>query len=402
MVGVLNSIPISVTGSALFGTSGSAGASVLGAFNSDGTSALLGDISSTTNSLINQMKATANQRLVDQQTAVEELAAQKREAINVQNDRWISVKAQVNNAQIAVDNGRESITKINQTLLLMRGSVAGTEEDMTFYKDLFDSQVNAINSEVDSGGKAFNLIGGINRMDYTPNTIEYRTDLGVGFTRLTGTYAGSDFRIEASDGTVWIPDLGSDLIEAYSSVGGTAQTYTTGEGLEIRKATSTRNGMELVSFDSATNAITVNITVVPHEPPVTVTGTLKRHGNGVMQSWFYNDFATTADRTRAFKDISAAEVNVTLASGELERSASQATIDQRKVDRALDELTKQSGEVQLKQMEEMQEIRMKAAQQYQAMLTNLQNMSSQQSNYLNAFAGFLDSPFAQASLSLMA
>ncbi|MGE4064729.1 MAG: hypothetical protein AB7E79_15305 [Rhodospirillaceae bacterium] len=401
MVGLLSSIPISVTGSALFGTAGSAGASVLGAFNSDGTSALLGDISSTTTSLINQMKATANQRLVDQQTAIEEVATQKREAINVQNERWIAVKAQVNNAQIAVDNGRDSIAKINETLLLMRGSVAGTEEDLDFYKDLFNTQVTQINNEADSGGKAFNLIGSINRLDYTPNQIEYRNDLGVGFTQLTGTYAGSDWRIEANDGTVWIPDLGSDLIEAYSALGGEAQKYTTG-GIEIRKATSTRNGLELVSYNSQTNAITVKISIVPHEAPITVTGTLKRHGNGLMQAWFYNDFATDADRTRAFKDITAAEVNITLASGALERSVAQTTIDQRKVDRALDELTKQSGAVQLEQMEQMQEVRMKAAQQYQAMLTNLQNLSAQQSNYLNAFAGFIDSPFAQASLNLLA
>jgi hypothetical protein len=402
MVGLVSNAAISLSGSALLGTSGSAGASVLGAFNADGTSALLGNISSTTSSLINQMKATANQRLVEEQAAIEELATQRRDAINLQNERWISVKAQVNNAQIAVENGREGIEKINQTLLLMRGSVAGTQEDMTLYKDLFNAQVTEINNEADSGGKAFNLIGGINRSDYTPNTIEYRNNLGMGFTQLTGTYAGSDFKIVGNDGTVWIPDLGSDLIEAHSAASGEAQKYTTGEGLEIRKATSTRNGMELVSYDATTNAITVNITVVPHEAPITVTGTLTRHGNGIMQSWFYNDFATAADRTRAFKDISAAEVNVVLASGELERSAAQATMDQRKVDAALDALTKESGMVQLGQMEQMEAVRVKAAQQYQAMLTNLQNLSSQQANYLNAFAGFIDSPFAQASLNLMA
>lgn len=402
MVGLLSSLPITATGSALMGTAGSAGASVLGAFNSDDTSALLGNIGSTTSSLINQIKANANQRLVEQQKAIEDAAAQKRDGIEVQNERWIAVKAQVNNAQIAVENGKEGIATIAETLLLMRGSVAGTSEDLAFYKDLFNSQVTKINNEADSGGAGFNLIGNINRLDGTPNTIEYRNDLGIGFTQLTGTYAGSDFRIEANDGTVWVPDLGSDLIEAYSSLGGTAQKYTTGDGVELRKATSTRNGMELVSFDSTTNAITVKISVVPDDPPITVTGTLKRNGSGIMQSWFYNDFATQADRDRAFKDITAAEINLTSASAELERSAVQTKMDQRKVDAALDELTKQSGAVQLEQMERMQDVQMKAAQQYQAMLTNLQNLSSQQQNYLNAFAGFIDSPFTQASLSLIA
>lgn len=402
MVGLLSNLPISVSGSGLLGTAGSAGASVLGAFNADGTSALLGNIGSTTNSLINQIKANANQRLLEQQTAIEEAAAQKRDAIEVQNERWIAVKAQVNNAQIAVENGQESIVKINQTLLLMRGSVGGTAEDLAFYKDLYDSQVTEINNEADAGGVGFNLIGNINRTDGTPNTIEYRNDLGLGTSQLIGTYAGSDFRIEANDGTVWVPDLGSDLIEAYSALGGSAQKYTTGEGIEIRKATSTRNGMELVSFDATTNAITVKISVVPHEAPITVTGTLERNGSGIMQSWFYNDFATQADRNRALADLTKAEIGMTSVSADLERSAVQTKVDQRRVDNALDELTKQSGEAQFEQMSEMQEAQVKAAQQYQAMLTNLQNLSSQQQNYLNAFAGFIDSPFAQASLSLIA
>lgn len=402
MVGVLSSLPISVSGSALLGTAGTAGASVLGAVNANSTTALLGDIGSTTNSIIGQMKATANQRLLDQQAAIEAEATQRRAAIDVQNERWISVKAQLNNAQIAVDSGREGIAAIAQTLLLMRGSVAGTAEDFAFYKDQFNTQVNAINSEADSGGKAFNLIGGVNRLDYTPNTVEYRNDLGIGSTQLRGTYAGSDFRIEADDGTVWVPDLGSDLIEAYSGLGGPAQKYTTGEGLEIRKATSTRNGMELVNYDAATGAITVNITVVPHEPPVTVTGTLKRNGIGVMQSWFYNDFATEADRARAYKDITAAEVNLTSASADLERSVAQISVDQRKVNAALDDLTAQSSKVQMDQMERMEQVRITAAQQYQAMLTNLENLSQQQQNYLNAFAGFLDSPFALATLNITA
>ena len=40
--------------------------------------------------------------------------------------------------------------------------------------------------------------------------------------------------------------------------------------------------------------------------------------------------------------------------------------------------------------------------QYLAMQANLQNLQSVQSNYLSAFAGFIDDPFAQASLDLIA
>ena len=133
MVGALSQLPITATGSALFANAGSAGASVLQATQANGTTALLGDLGSTTTSLVSQIKANANQRLEEQQRAIEERTQQSRDAVNTLNERWISVKAQINNAQVAVDSGQESIEKSANTLLLMRGSVAGAADDPDFF-----------------------------------------------------------------------------------------------------------------------------------------------------------------------------------------------------------------------------------------------------------------------------
>jgi len=401
MVGILGSVPITVTGSAVLGTGGAQ--SILGAADGDTAGTLFGNIGSTNSSLFNQIKNNASQRLADALQAVNSEAADRTAAINVQNERWIAVKAQVNNAQIAVENGQESAQKVADTLLLMRGSIAGAgnpAENQQLYREQFDAQVNAINNEADAVGPAFNLVGSINRQDGTFNTIEYRSDVNLNSSTLTGTYIGSDFRIEANDGRVWIPDLGSDFIQSYTNGGTEAEKYTTTDGETVQKATSTRNGMKLISYDANTKNITVEISVVPDDPPITVTGKLKTNGLGVMQSWFYNDFATQADRSRAFKDIDAAEVNLQLARGALERSAAQTSMDQRKADRGLNELSDQTIKSNNAQSQQTEELRIKAAQQYQAMMANLQNIQTQQSNYLQAFSSFVGDAFTQSLLDI--
>lgn len=404
MVGIISNLPVTVTGSALLGTGGSAASSILGA-SDDSASALFGNIAGTQNSLLNQIKNNAEQRLQDAITQVNQQAADRNAAINAQNERWINVKAQINNAQIAVSNGQDSVNNVANTLLLMRGSIAGTgdtAQNKQLFIDQFNSQVTSINNEADNGGPAFNLVGNINRTDGTPNSIEYRNSINLDSTTLTGTYIGSDFRIEGDDGTTWIPDLGSDIITAYSNNGSTPEEYTTTDGQDLPKATSTRNGLKLLSYDPATKRISVQISIVPTDPPITVTGTLKQNGIGVMQSWFYNDFATTTDRNRAFADINKAEVGLQSASADLQRSATQTAMDQRHADAALNDLSAQTVQVNTDQQNQTQAIQIKTAQQYLAMQANLQNMQSVQSNYLNAFADFVGDDFTQSLLDINA
>ncbi len=405
MVGILSSLPVTGTGSPLLGNGSLAGKSILEVGLVNGTTALFGDLGSTTSALLSQVKANANQKLVVAENEIEESNRFKKTAIDTQRDRWITVKSQVNNAQIAVSNSEDGIKKIAQILLLMRGSVAGTNtagENPKIHRDKFNDQFNKINNEADVGGKNFNLIGNINRTNYAPNTIEYRNNDKFGFSTITGTYAGSDYRIEANDGTVWVPDIGTDLIQSFGSLGGTVQQYTTEDGIKINKGTSVRTGIELVSYNAKTNAITVKITVVPTEDPLVVTGTLKKHGNGIMPAWYYGNFETDAGRAQAFKDISAAEINLVSASAEIQKSATITGIDQRRADSALSDLTQQAVKLAGEKFDQLEDVRNKAAQQYLSMEENLKSISRQQRDYLAAFAGFIKSPFSRSILSLKA
>jgi len=401
--GILSTLPVQTSAGALLG--GGAATSVLGASEGDDATSLFGTVASQQSTLLLQVQANANAQLQQVLDAINSEAASENAGINTQNDVWINVKSQINNAEIAVQNGQESATKVADTLLDMRTSVANAGqkgEDLSYWKDQYDSQVTSINNEAESADPATNLVGNLNPIDFSPNTIEYDNKPSSA-TTLTGTYIGNTWRIKADDGTYWVPDVTTDTLQAYKGLQGDAENYTTGDGQSVPKATSTRNGLSLVSYDPSTNKITVNVSVVPTDPPITVTGTLEQNGIGVMQSWFYNNFATQADRDRAFADITKSEVNLTSAQATLQNGATQTTQGENHANAALDALTQQTVAVQTKQQSDTQAAQAKAAQQFLAMQASLQNLQAVQSNYLQAFAGFVsDDPFAATALNITA
>lgn len=399
--GILSTLPVQTSAGALLG--GGVAASVLGASEGDDATSLFGTVSSQQSTLLLQIQANANAQLQQVLDAINSEATSENAGINAQNDVWINVKSQINNAQIAVQNGQESATRVADTLLDMRTSIANAGqkgEDLSYWKDQYDSQVTSINNEAESADPSTNLVGNLNPIDFSPNTIEYDNKPASSVT-LTGTYIGNEWRIKGDDGTYWVPDVTTDTLQAYKGLQGDAENYTTGDGQSVPKATSTRNGLSLVSYDPTSNKITVNVSVVPTDPPITVTGTLEQNGIGVMQSWFYNNFATQADRNRASADISSAEVNLTSAQATLQGSATQTAHDQDQANTALNQLTAETVAVQTKQQSDTQAAQAKAAQQFLAMQSNLQNLQAVQSNYLQAFSGFVsDDPFAQTALNI--
>jgi len=373
---------------------------VVGILQGSGTQ-LFGTLPSQTNILLDNIRANVSERFQEEQKVIADAATARTQAIDAESERFISVKAQINNAKIAVENGQESIATIRNTLLAMRTTVAlagETGEDPEFRASEFDNQFNNINNEANSGGMLFNLTGNINRIDFSPNTIEYRNDLGIGQTTLTGTHAGSDYRIRAADGSYWIPELGTDTITHRSDVQGVVQKTTLSDGTVIDKTASTRNAVELVSYDEATGAITVEVTFDPGLPPETVSGTLQRDGIGIMPSWFYEGLAAQGDRSRAYAAIEKAEIELTSKEAVLSAAQAQVARDERKIDEAMDGLTKDKTKALTDQLTQTEELQIKAQQQIQAMYYNLENLSSQQQNYVQAFAGFVKSPFLQFSI----
>jgi hypothetical protein len=376
---------------------------VVGILQGADASSLFGSMPTANSTLLDTIRTKAAERFTAEKQVIDDAAQARSDAIDRDNERYISVKAQINNAKIAVENGQESIETIRNTLLEMRTTLyyAGEEGEDTEYRSTqFNSQVNAINDEANSMGPLFNLVGQINRTDYTPNQIEYRNSLGAASTTLTGTHIGADYRIKADDGTYWIPDLGTDTLVQRSEIQGVIQETTLSEGTVIEKMASTRNAVKLVSYDEATKNIKLEITFDPALPPETVTGKLESDGIGLMPSFFYDNLETPEGRKRAYAAIEKAEIELTSRATELTKNAAIVAKDNQKIDAELDRLTKDKTKSMETQLAETQELQIKAQQQLQAMQYNLENLQSQQSNYLQAFSGFVTSPFLQISLTV--
>ncbi|MCA9221532.1 MAG: hypothetical protein KDA71_14475 [Planctomycetales bacterium] len=243
------------------------------------------------------------------------------------------------------------------------------------------------------------MVGYINRVDFSPHTIEYRADLALKVTELQGTYIGHDWRIHANDGTYWVPDLGADSLTQYSELQGEVQKTTLSDGTEADKTSSLRNAVTLVSYDSTTGAITLDVTFDPSQPAETVTGTLEQEGNGLFGSWFYDGLTTSTGRQQAFDAIEKAEIELTSRESILQKAAGLVATDSRKIDEELDRLSKDKVAALTEQLDETEQLQVTTAQQIFAMQTNLDNLSQQQQNYINAFAGFVRSPFLRFNLT---
>jgi hypothetical protein len=362
---------------------------------------LFGTLPSQTNILLDNIRANTAERFQAEKKAIDDSTMARTEAIDAQNERFISVKAQINNAAIAVENGFESVAEINNTLLTMRTTVALAGEngdDPELRAAEFDAHVNSINNEANAGGPLFNLVGQINRTTYEPNQIEYRNNLGAGQTILTGTHIGADYRIKTTDGKYWIPELGTDSMTERSALQGVVGKTTLSDGTEVDKTVSTRNAIKLVSYDDTTKDITFEVTYDPTLPPETVTGKLEGDGLGLMPAWFYDGLETADGRKRAYAAIERAERELVGRTTPLTQAEAMVKRDNQRIDTELDRLTKDKTKALENQLTETEKLQVKAQQQIQAMYYNLENLSAQQQNYIQAFAGFVKSPFLQFSI----
>ncbi|MGB1027014.1 MAG: hypothetical protein ACPGYL_10700, partial [Rhodospirillaceae bacterium] len=169
---------------------------------------------------LQQAQINALNNFQQKQEDVRASSAEREAALNRETDRFIKVKAQINNAAVAIDNGLESLDEIETKINEMKALLGDIERESTseFYRDEYDEKLREINLAADIYSQAFNPIGRVqDRLTWEPNTITYRPDFTSTEVELEGVYAGSDFNITADDGTIWIPDLQASTLEQYTS-----------------------------------------------------------------------------------------------------------------------------------------------------------------------------------------
>lgn len=367
--------------------------SLLNAFQ-NGTG-LFPEFSSKQDQLIQQVSGVGKKRIAEEQKRINQDAADASKTINVENDRYIALRAQIYRAQAIVDTGRSTMDTIKSTILNLRGTAARAAEKNAVLKDLraeFDGKVLSINQSATTAMPGSTLIGSIDRFTYEPDKIDYSTG-GLTDTTLKGSYAGGGYRIEADDGTVWVPDLSVDTISQYGKAGGERTKFRLSTGKDMDTTTSTRNGMKLVSFDPVTGDIAVDVTIEADRPPIAVKGRLKRSGIKLMQAWFYDGLETDAGRKRALGDLTRAEVELTFTDSSLTMAGLATKADARKIDNKLQELTGKTAAIRVRQMEATQKLQNEKQRQMNALILRLGNGQQQQRNYVEAFGASGSDPF---------
>ena len=102
----------------------------------------------TPNFLFDQIREATALRFAEKKVVIDEQFKQISSNLAAESERFISVKAQINNANIAVESGQESIDTIRTALLDLRTTVAlagETGEDIDFRAEEFDLAFNLFN-----------------------------------------------------------------------------------------------------------------------------------------------------------------------------------------------------------------------------------------------------------------
>jgi len=349
----------------------------------------------------NQMIAQKQEELTKGTAKIENSYDSQTALLDMQSDQWAKVKASLNNAEIAVDNGEEGTDKIKDILLNMRiliGNFAELKDtEATEGIDLsetklelqgqFDEYVDEINRIADAYSEAYNPIGRVVSTDWTPNTITYKTDIYNNGQTMTGSYIGADFYIASDDGTLWVPEPGTSSIQQY-------EIYNTDNEKDSTKAdgfTSTRNGLRLDSYDESTGAIT--ITVDPENDAMQVTGTIKFGGMELMQSWFYDGLDSEAGREAALAAIEKAEVLVVGAESNLAGMRATVARDTKKADDGLAALNEERSEAMRGQLTDTYALQIQKQQEIQVLQQAFQTMEQQSAYFETMFMSVQKNPF---------
>jgi hypothetical protein len=364
--------------------------SVLDAYSND--SGFFGSAPSQQSQLFTQIEQTAANRFNDAEKTIQGTYTEAANFVQQQTNQWINVKATIDGVNASIQTNQSSLTTIGNTLLSMRGTIADAADNdfsQQSAANQWNKQLASINLQANELGPSDNLIGSVDPVTGAPNVIQYNNTLGIGTSTLVGSNASAGYQIDASDGTVWIPDTVASTLQHYSSVGGELETQTVTSGNDtttIPQAASYTKGIQLLSYDPTTNAISLSVTINPSDPPQTVTGTLQRSGLGLMPAWFYQGLSTQSGQKQAFADINTAEIQLTSVTATVSSAAQTVNTDQNNANNAVNQLSQKQSSAQATELKSLQNLQTQYQNQVQAMQTNLTALSNEQQNYIDAFA----------------
>lgn len=260
--------------------------------------------------------------------------------------------------------------------------VATGDTNWAGYAAVFDSRLAGL-VDLAEKGDAPNLLG------VAEPRLTYEIGATGATTSVQGAHLGSDYHIVDSEGKWWQPDRTARILKRFDN-------FPTDPANE---AGAFQNGLRLDGIVG--DAIT--FTVGPDTgTPVTYTGTLYRDNLKVVDSWFYDGLETQDGRNRALADLNAAKEAVKLELTRYEVAQSVAMFYEQRAIQTLEGLSKDSNDLLIQQAIEIQKAQDELTRQFSAATNSITLAISQQVNYTDLFAPFVNERFTSAFIDVTA
>lgn len=196
--------------------------------------------------------------------------------INKLGDEKLGVSQWLSNVQ----SGQKRFQSVREYMLQMKAALAVSTPSSAAFDTYFDAQNSLIaNEKFNKNSVISNNTN--NRGSWRDNT-EVVSSSGIS-AEITHHYVGNDYAIELDGGGLLVSDSRSGALS--------------GAGHEIKRADLKLVSMtgDQVEFQDLTDPAN----------PVTMTGTVKRGGLGVLPSWLYGDLSVQENVDRANADLAA-------------------------------------------------------------------------------------------------
>lgn len=269
----------------------------------------------------------------------------------------------------ALSKSRSALEWVENHLKSMKTELLGitpasTTEQRAAASAEYDRLVTEINGRVSGATQIINyiptnLVGNPTIPEFSTSDVYAPISPNGGSVRVEGHFLGTDFMIEDAEGLLWHREEGKNAFVQYVTDGTGAPT-----GTEIDL-----EGLILESFDSSTGAVSFI-------GSGSLTGTIHRHGVGVLTSEYHNALAADGDVTTAIADIDAALSTLSTQGALIEAQASVIESSIKSITAKIETLDSEISRLIEDQLDENEAARAAADLKLKLTLNNINLLSS--------------------------